>query len=292
MIVTTHDEGAELHRTIESVVENTRALLEVIVVDDGSTDGSCAAFADGLVRVIRNERRVGVAYSRDVGSRAARGDVLCYLDAHQRVGKNCLDRCAQLALERNAITCPDVRNFGVFKWRLHGADFRLCPQQGYFSAQWRERIALRRVSPVTALRAPPYLIPRALYPPVAWSPSLRGWGASEVSMVLKSFFMEIAILHVAGPLAHHRFRKDFSYATTWDGVWRNQAIIARVCFDDATWHRHWLPHVFQGHLTEDTLATLESPEILREHDAFLERKVRSDRQFWSELLRSPHPSVA
>jgi glycosyltransferase involved in cell wall biosynthesis len=289
VIITAHNEGEELARTLRSVFDNTRNLAEVIVVDDGSQDGSCDAVASDYVRVIRHDRRIGVAVSRDEGSRAATGDVLCYLDGHQRVARHCLDRCAQLAIERDAITCPGIRDYGLFAWTLYGASFRLCPKHGYFSGDWRGLRQLRRVKRVTGLRAPPYLIPRALYPHVAWSRCLRGWGASEASIVVKSFFMGIGILHMTGPVARHRFQKYFSYPTTWEGVWRNQAIIARVCFDDATWFRFWLPRVFEGHLGEEARTTLESAKIQEEHAVFLGKKVRTDHQFWTELVRRTPP---
>jgi hypothetical protein len=128
-----------------------------------------------------------------------------------------------------------------------------------------------------------------MYPDVAWSTLLRGWGASEASIVLKSFFMGIEILHVAGPLARHRFQKRFAYETTWDGVWRNQAIIARVCFDDTTWCRYWLPRVFDAHLSEEARETIGGDDVQKEHADFLAKKVKSDRQFWTDLLRTSPP---
>ena len=289
VIITAHNEGPELQRTLRSLVDNTRDLFEVIVVDDGSGDGSCQALTNGS-QVIRHNERIGVAYSRDEGSRAARGDVLCYLDAHHRLSTGCLDRCAWLALDRNAITGPDVRDYGPLGWRQYGATFRLCPKHRYFSAKWRAWRSLRRVSQVTALRAPPYLLPSALYPQLAWSRSLRGWGASEASMAVKAFFAGIPILHIAGPLARHRFQRKFPYETTWDGVWCNHAIIARICFDDTTWFRYWLPRVFEPHLNEEARAVLESPEVLAEHEQFLARKMRTDREFWTELARQAPPS--
>lgn len=292
VIITTYNEGAELQSTLRSVIRNTAWLEEVIVVDDGSTDGSADALVTDGIRVIRHGKRIGVAQSRDEGSRAARGNVLCYLDAHERVGRGCLDRCARIAIEHHAISCPDIRDFGVLNWRMHGADFRMCPVHGYFSARWRQGFQLPGISSVTALKAPPYLLPRSVYPDVSWSRSLQGWGASEASIVLKSFFLGIRILHIAGPLARHRFRSEFPYATTWDEVWRNHAIIARVCFDDSTWFQYWLPQVFEPHLTEEARHTLESMEIQDEHDEFLRRKVRTDRQFWTDLMQtSPPPGV-
>ena len=289
VIVTAHNEGQELSRTLRSVHESTRDLREIIVVDDGSDDESCTSLPHELARVIRHDRRIGVAFSRDVGSRAAQGDVLCYLDGHQRVRRGCLDRCAHVAWERRAITCPDIKGYGFFGWRLHGANFRLCPQRGYFSAAWRQGFVLPGVTAVTALSSPPYLLPRATYPDVAWSESLRGWGASEASIVLKSFFLGICILHIAGPLARHQFRRKFPYETTWEGVWRNQAIIARVCFDDSTWFRHWLPTVFEPHLSPEARQTLEGVDVQTEHEAFQARKIRTDRQFWTDLIGTVPP---
>jgi hypothetical protein len=216
--------------------------------------------------------------------------VLCYLDAHQRVSRGCLDRCAALAIERNAITCPDIRNYGPWGWRLHGAEFRLCPRQGYFSATWRECFAFRRVTQVSGLRAPPYLLPRERYPVLAWSPALRGWGASEASLVVKSFFTGADILHLSGPLARHRFQTIFPYSATWDDVWRNQAIIARICFDDRTWFDYWLPQLFDKHLSDEILTILESAEVQAEHQAFLANKQRSDRQFWTDLVGAAPPA--
>jgi glycosyltransferase involved in cell wall biosynthesis len=289
VVVTTYNEGHELDYTVRSVVANTSHLAEVIIVDDGSDDGSCERLPNNQVQVIRHSHRIGVAFSRHEGSRAARGDVLCYLDAHQRVSNGCLDRCAQLAWERQAITCPDIRGYGLFAGRLRGADFRLCSERGYFSGEWRQRRQLPGVSVVSGLRSPPYLIPRSIYADVSWSPSLRGWGASEASMAVKSFFMGIEILQISGPVARHRFQRRFRYQTGWDEVWRNQGIIARTCFDDATWFHYWLPKVFAPHLTDEARATIEGSQVQAEHEHFLSRKRRTDRQFWTDLLRLPTP---
>ena len=76
VMFTAYNEGEELQRTLESVRSGTRQAHEIVVVDDGSTDGSCDAVASESVRVIRHERRVGVAASRNDACATARGEVL------------------------------------------------------------------------------------------------------------------------------------------------------------------------------------------------------------------------
>lgn len=285
-IITTFNEGAELHRTLESLITNTRCLREVIVVDDGSTDDSCHGIDSNLVRVIRHGERIGVAYCRDEASRQASGDVLCYLDAHHRFSPECLDRCATVAAREQAICCPDVQSYRRIGWRMYGASFRLCPTNRYFSAEWRTWRWRRGIERVTALKAPPYLLPRRLYPRLAWSPTLRGWGASESSIVVKAFFTNTPILNVGGPVAKHWFRKEFHYETGWNGVWRNHAIIARTCFGDEAWRHYWRPNIFESHLSDNVCIELESDNIAGEQMQFCQAKVKEDRSFWTELLRT------
>jgi glycosyltransferase involved in cell wall biosynthesis len=290
VIITVHNEKVELAQTVRSVIENTAHLHEIIVVDDGSVDGSCDAVETDRVSMIQNVRRIGIGFSRHKGSMAAGGDVLCYLDAHQRVSRGCLDECAKLALHAGAITCPAIRDFGFLRWRLHGADFELCPQRGYFSARWRQRFAWRAVSQVSGLRAPAYLIPRSLYERVAWSPHLRGWGASEACVGVKAFFTGTRILQLSRVVSRHRFLRESHYPVSWHEVYRNQAIIARICFDDDTWRRYWLPLVFAEHLTEEVRESLDSHEVLIEHHEFQRQKVRPDREFWTDLAGLAPPS--
>jgi hypothetical protein len=68
-------------------------------------------------------------------------------------------------------------------------------------------------------------------------------------------------------------------------------LIARVCFDDRTWTRYWLPEVFRANLTADVLDELDSPGVRAEHERFMELKVRPDREFWRGLLRIKEPVV-
>ncbi|MGB0134615.1 glycosyltransferase family 2 protein [Dokdonella sp.] len=75
-----------MSRSIDSVLVQTRADLELVIVDDCSTDDTPAlierhATADARVRLIRMASNSGVAAARNAGIAAARGEFLAFLDS-------------------------------------------------------------------------------------------------------------------------------------------------------------------------------------------------------------------
>lgn len=88
VVVPTHDRADQVGGAVESVLAQTYADLEVVVVDDASTDRTPSvldAYAeDDRVRVLRNETNRGVAATRNRGLNAARGQYVCPLDDDDR----------------------------------------------------------------------------------------------------------------------------------------------------------------------------------------------------------------
>ena len=83
VVIPTHNRRELLLRTIHSVLAQEALDFEVVVVDDGSTDGTAEAIRvlnDPRVRVLRNERPVGVAAARNMGAEAATGSWIALLD--------------------------------------------------------------------------------------------------------------------------------------------------------------------------------------------------------------------
>ena len=94
-VITARNEGDEVRSTVCSLLESVQtARVTVILIDDGSTDGSCelkllGGVIDGRRRltVIRNDPGIGIGGSRNAGWQAARElgcHVVSFHDAHMR----------------------------------------------------------------------------------------------------------------------------------------------------------------------------------------------------------------
>lgn len=79
--------------TILSIDRNSYPEVEVIVVDDGSTDGTsdwlCSRYPE--IQIIRTKNH-GVSHARNVGLRAARGEFVQYLDSDDLLLPGKIDR--------------------------------------------------------------------------------------------------------------------------------------------------------------------------------------------------------
>jgi glycosyltransferase involved in cell wall biosynthesis len=83
-----------LSAALGSALAQTYADIEVVVVDDGSTDGSARvveSFADPRVRLIRQENR-GLSAARNTGIRQARGSLVAFLDADDLFDPNKIEK--------------------------------------------------------------------------------------------------------------------------------------------------------------------------------------------------------
>jgi glycosyltransferase involved in cell wall biosynthesis len=84
VVIPAYNRGEKILRAIAGVRAQTYPDLEIVVVDDGSRDGT-AALVEGLgdprVRLIRHDRNRGAAAARNTGVAAARGDWIAFQDS-------------------------------------------------------------------------------------------------------------------------------------------------------------------------------------------------------------------
>lgn len=84
VIIPCYNYGHLVAGAIRSVLNQTYTNIEVIVVNDKSTDTTatvCSSITDSRLKIIENPINVGVDVSINRGIRASAGDYLCLLDA-------------------------------------------------------------------------------------------------------------------------------------------------------------------------------------------------------------------
>lgn len=87
VVIPAYNAAPHIGETIASALAQTHEALEIVVIDDGSTDATpeiVAAIADPRVRMVR-QANAGIAAARRAGTAQARHELICYLDADDRL---------------------------------------------------------------------------------------------------------------------------------------------------------------------------------------------------------------
>ena len=89
VIVPVYQAEKYVKKCVESVTKQTFSDWELLLVDDGCTDGSpaicdaCAA-EDDRIRVFHRKKNAGVSEARNLGLREAKGAYIAFLDVDDR----------------------------------------------------------------------------------------------------------------------------------------------------------------------------------------------------------------
>jgi hypothetical protein len=108
IIVPVFDAAPTLERAIGSVLAQTDRDLELILVDDGSTDGSLVlahGWSDPRMRIIEHGANRGISAARNSGLAAAEGEFVAFLDADDSWERRFLERMHAARGTADAVIC-------------------------------------------------------------------------------------------------------------------------------------------------------------------------------------------
>ena len=114
VIMPARNEAADIGESLRAVLSQTypSSLLDVVVVDGASDDGTTAVVAEMAqssqiaVNILTNPRR-STPSSLNLGLAAARGEIICRVDARSIVPPEYVERCVEILEQR-----PDARVVG------------------------------------------------------------------------------------------------------------------------------------------------------------------------------------
>ena len=99
VVIPTHNRKEKLARLIRSILQSSYPpnKLEIIVVDDASTDGTCKYIKKLFpqVKIIRNEKEKLLAESRNIGIRASKGKYVFIIDDDNIVDKDTIRKLVE-----------------------------------------------------------------------------------------------------------------------------------------------------------------------------------------------------
>ncbi len=109
VIIPVYNVEKYLKECLDSVVNQTLKDIEIICVDDGSTDNSGAildeyASKDSRIKVVHNENK-GVGNARNTGLGLATGDYIYFLDSDDYIELNALEKLYNKSIELNLDIC-------------------------------------------------------------------------------------------------------------------------------------------------------------------------------------------
>ncbi len=113
IIVPAYNSEDTIEKCISSILNQTYKNLELIIINDGSTDNTSKilkSFKDKRIKII-NQKNHGTGYSRNVGIKNSTGDYLTFVDSDDTITEDCLD----ILYNTIIVTSSDISCSSVFK---------------------------------------------------------------------------------------------------------------------------------------------------------------------------------
>jgi GT2 family glycosyltransferase len=217
-----------LKRTVENFDDTLPAGSEIVVIDDGSTDGSADLVATrrGRIKLVRVEN-YGVARARNLGAMQARGDVIVYADAHLRLEPYWWRPMVEV-LEN-----PKVGGVapGIIGYRPGRIGYGLTFQDPRLEVRWRRR------KPRGPVAAP--IIPGCCFATRrdvieatgGWDDSQLQRGNIDNEGCVRFWMMGYDLMITPDTVVAHKFRKRSPYRVGWPEFLFNRLRLAFVHFN-------------------------------------------------------------
>jgi glycosyltransferase involved in cell wall biosynthesis len=233
VILPATNESVLLERTVEQFVATLPANSEVIVVDNGSTDGCADFLAESTwenVRLIRSAEPLGVSAARNRGLAEARGEVVVFSDAHMDVPERWWEPLARTLNQPNmGVVAPGIGVMGK-------PDLDVACGQRIAETNLRvEWLAKKSTEPrpVPSLGGG-FMAMRheTLKVAGAFDDGMPQWGSEDLELCVRYWLLGYEVWVVPEVTVLHYFRKARPYGVQWHLLTHNLLRVALLHFND------------------------------------------------------------
>lgn len=203
VVIPLYNKGPYIARALESILSQTFQDFEVIVVDDGSTDGGSEVareLRDPRIRLISQENR-GVSAARNRGIEAARSQLVAFLDADDEWLPRFLETVMRLRKR-----FPDAGAYATAVCTAHNSTIKHLRYRSVPSPDWEGMITDYFRSQIfgdSVLRSSSTAIPREILQEMngfvvgaKWGEDLDLWGRIGLNYPIGFSASCCAIIHV------------------------------------------------------------------------------------------------
>lgn len=231
IVIPVKNEGNNVRSTLTSLLQcQTRFPLEIIVVDDGSTDNCCHFLASEQstfpVKLITTQG-IGAAPARNLGAEHAKGEYLIFCDAHLTFEPYWIDRLMELILNGTtdaiapaigSITEPHKVGYGQTLDERWGVVWNPHPQ---------------RPVPIAILPGGCFVIPKSIFLDIGgFDRGFQVWGFEDIEISIKLWLFGYRCYVHPNVKILHLFRNLHPYTVTHTHVYYNMLRMAYSHFKE------------------------------------------------------------
>lgn len=270
VIIPTYNRAVLLSEAVNSVLLQTYQNIEIIVIDDGSTDNTTEVMASFGERVRYTRRaNAGVNAARNLGLKQARGEFVALLDSDDLWARYKIELQVRLLRQFTDVGFT-FSNFQIFHGRSPETDLYLVTDG---LATWFEH-APDRIDPYkwhkpyASLKAPTLELPRQDF-------NISGGDIYRSSLFCPYVLPSTALIRKSAIPAQQRFPEFDSTCGDWEFFARMSRETGCLYVDLATTYN-------RSHEDAVRLTRVDSTVQLGRRIAMIDRLWRADKKFYSE----------
>lgn len=274
LVIPTHNEGDDVLATVDCILRNSPAGIQLIVVDDGSTDHSAARLRglaeQGQLQLFRGER-LGAIGARNKGASMASADIVGFIDAHCYTPRGWLDPLLttfdhhpDVAALSPVISC--TKNLAACGYGATWVDDELAMHWLPFTD---------RLSDVPFIGGAGTFVRKAVFDSLnGFDDGIVQWGYEDVELSIRLWLFGHRVVVVPESIIYHKFRTHFRYDLDFSEVLYNKLRLIFMHFDGHRLRR-LLRHHLQYPSAETGLARLYHDGSEARRDALVAARVQS-----------------